>query len=106
MPDKYDEVMFYKDASEDTRWRMVAAENKQVIAVSSEGYRRKEDALANFYRVTGAIHMMPSEGRENTYVVVRGNNRPMDEQQQEYKIAVNYGDHITCPNCGLSVRVK
>jgi len=45
----------FKDSADEWRWRLRAA-NQQIIAVSGEGYRSKQDCLAAIQLVKGSTN--------------------------------------------------
>jgi uncharacterized protein YegP (UPF0339 family) len=44
----------YQDAAEEYRWR-ITAENGEIIAAATEGYKDKTDCIGNLNLVKGAI---------------------------------------------------
>jgi len=47
-----DQIVLYRDAQNEWRWRIIAAENGKIIARSSEGYENEDEARENITRVT------------------------------------------------------
>ncbi len=65
-------VEFYTDQAGEWRWRIVAAENGQTLAASSEGYSRHSDATTAAHRVVmGAM-------RGDTITFLRVERRELD----------------------------
>lgn len=46
-------IELYRRMEGDWRWRVMDSRNVKILAMSSEGYRRRGDALACARRVTG-----------------------------------------------------
>lgn len=42
---------YYKDSAGEWRWRLVVEGNREILAVSSEGYKEKRDMLAAIHRI-------------------------------------------------------
>ena len=55
-----DDVFFYRDSLGEWRWKRVAR-NNEIVAASSEGYKRIADAMSNLIRVSDSEYIIHTQ---------------------------------------------